>query len=151
MIYGLSATVHCIFTTTKHSVLHTLEGFLPTVLMLVYYAFAFGCTEVAWESPCLVIWSVGVFFTLSASRLIICTVTKARFTLFENIHLLLPMAFGLVTLPLNHILGLDETLIFLVVLVGGLAVYFYFVMNVIRQICESLNIYCLTIKDRKIN
>jgi len=104
---------------------------------------------IAWEKPIFVFLPLTFFFSLNASRVIIATVTKKKYSIFHDFHLTLPLIIGILAFPLNA-MGLDikeEVICALLILMNGFA-YFWYVVNSIRQITSYLDIYCLVIKKK---
>mmetsp|Transcript_11187 Transcript_11187/g.18806 ORF Transcript_11187/g.18806 Transcript_11187/m.18806 type:complete len:118 (-) Transcript_11187:65-418(-) len=112
----------------------------------------FAFTNAAWKKPCMVLFSLGSFFCLNASRVIIATVTKTRFTIFDDFYLSLPIVAATAFLPLNYYLNLGVCggCIMEYALVGGLVAYFTYIVSCITQITTYLDIYCLSIKNKKV-
>uniref|UniRef100_A0A7S3IP72 Uncharacterized protein n=1 Tax=Strombidium inclinatum TaxID=197538 RepID=A0A7S3IP72_9SPIT len=149
MMYGFYTNMQTIFSAGKHSFWHCVDGLLPCAIIVIYFFFSFKFTRAAWHMPALVVFAMGSFLTLMGSRVIIATVTKSKFSTFKDFHLATPILFGIAVMPLNKVLGLNEVAIFVFILVGSMVMYFYYILNVIDQICEALDINCLTIKHKK--
>lgn len=146
---GEIAHIWTVLTQSKHSVSHCLEGLLPVVLSVLYMTSAHIFSVVAWEKPIYVFMSLTFFFSLNASRMIIATVTKKRFSIFNDFHLTIPIILGILAFPINA-MGLDiqeEILCSVLILLTGFT-YFWYIVNVIKQITSYLDIYCLTIKGK---
>ena len=148
MAYGIAHNVITIFSAGKHPPMHCFQGFYPIITVIFYFILSWSTSEVAWRMPALVIFAIGPYFTLNASRLIIATVTKQKFIVLEDLHLSLPTFVGLSLLILNKQLGMNEIIIFLGMLIGNFFMYFWYIVHVIDQICEALDINCLTIKHK---
>jgi hypothetical protein len=142
-----------VITKSKHSYYHQIEGLLPNTVLLMYYYLLYNYSDALWTHPALSLIAIGPFFTGSCARLIVSTVSKARFSLFDEFHLSLPTVLSLVIFPANKIygLGINELYIYGVLIFLNTFMYFLYVMNAIDQIKTYLGIYCLTIKlsDKK--
>ena len=104
------------------------------------------------SSPALVIFLIGPFFSLCCTRIIIASVSKTTFNLFEHFHLSIPMLISIFIFPLNYYTGLikiPEFYLYIILILAGLWSYFDYTINTINQITEYLDIYCLTIKHKK--
>lgn len=105
---GIVLNILNVLRTTKHSSLHALEGLLPLGIIVLYIYSCFAFTSYAWEAPSIVIFSMAPFFCLNASRVIISTVTKQKFSILEHFHLSAPIITGLVLLPVHNSFGLSS-------------------------------------------
>jgi hypothetical protein len=146
---GMIMNIHTVLSKSKHSITHCLEGLLPIALCVLYMVSAHSFSVIAWEKPIFVFTSMTFFYSLNASRVIIATVTKKKFSIFNDFHLTMPIILGTLAFPLNA-MGLDikeETLCYGLILLNGIA-YFWYIVNVINQITKYLDIYCLTIKKK---
>lgn len=150
---GVSNNLYTVFTSKKHSFGHQLVGILPLFMIMAYYYSAYTYTVKAWEAPVTVLFTVASFYSMCASRMIIGSVTKTKFSVFEDLHLSLPFIFGIIIFPLNKIygLGLSEDLLFIGLFVSCMFMYFWYICNAIIQITEFLDIWCLVIKHPKKN
>lgn len=128
-----------------------MEGLLPMVLVMIFSFIAFNNSEEAWNKPALVVFTIGPFFSLCCTRLIIGSVTHSKFTILKDLHLSVPFLIAMIVFPLNKHLGLhmNETLIFLGLIGINMVAYFWYTLHAIGQITEAMNIYCLTIKHPK--
>jgi hypothetical protein len=74
------------------------------------------------------------------------------FSLFDDFHLSVVFLFTIVAFPLNQALGIniDETYIYYGLLAANMFVYFWYIVIVIGQITSYLDIYCLSIKQKKV-
>jgi hypothetical protein len=151
VILGVFFNVFTVLTKSKTSVFRSLEGMLPIGFVIGYVAVCFQFTESAWSQASLVVFSMSPFYCLSASRLIIATVTKQHFSMLEDFHLSAPMVLGTGLLWANGQWGwgLSESGLMVGVLVGNSVTYFWFILHSIQQITESLGIFCLSIKKAK--
>lgn len=125
--------------------------------MFVSYAYISICfiySPISWEYPVYVIFSVHPFFCTQNSRLIIATVTKQRYSLFDDIHLSYAMILSMLALVVNNHLDfpINEANMFTMILLGGLATYFWYILMAIDQIKKFLGVNCLTIpyKSKKL-
>ena len=146
---GMVMNVYEVLSKSKHSLFHCLEGLLPIVLCTIYMISAHTFSVIAWEKPIYIFGSMSFFYSLNASRVIIATVTKKKFSIFIDFHLSLPIILGIILFPLNA-MALDlkeETLCIGLILLNGFT-YFWYIVNVIKQITGYLGIYCLTIKNK---
>ena len=82
--------------TTKHSIMHMLEGLLPMVITDIFLFYAFLYTNYAWDNPCLVIFIGGTFFVLNVTRLIISSVSKTKYSMLKDFHLSWSMMFCII-------------------------------------------------------
>lgn len=150
-IGGCISNLMTVYTKSKHTFIHQVEGLIPLWFIALFVWLCFTYTEIAWTKPALIIYIIGPFFSLSCSRMIVGSVTHSKFTMFRDLHLSMPFIFAMIILPANSIygLGLDETYLVFALIAINLAAYFQYVVNAISQICEALDIYCLTIKHPK--
>jgi hypothetical protein len=110
----------------------------------------FNFTEEAAKSPALVVFAVGPFFTLSASRLIVATVSNTDYSILEDIHLSLPILISMPLFILNSwFFGMNERMLILLIIAWGMFNSFWYTTIVVSQITEYLDIYCLSIKHPK--
>lgn len=95
--------------------------------------------------------NIAPFFSLCCARLIVCTTSKDRFSLFLNMHLSVPIVFSLLVFPINkHFdLQLNEFTVYIALIFGNFFCYFLYVLNAMDQIKNCLGIYILTIKPKK--
>ena len=103
---GMINNIVTVLSQSKHSVSHCLEGLLPIVICTLYMVSAHTFSVIAWEKPIFVFTSMAFFYSLNASRVIISTVTKKKFSIFIDFHLTLPIVIGILAFPLNA-MGLD--------------------------------------------
>jgi len=121
--------------------------------MLVVYAYIAICfifSPISWQYPVYVIFSAHPYFCTQNSRLIIATVTKQRFSLFDDIHLSYATVLSMLALVINNRLDfpIDESKMFAMILLGNLATYFWYILNSIDQIKKFLGVNCLTIHNK---
>ena len=98
----------------------------------------------------LVLLNVAPFFCLCASRIIIATVAKQKFHTFDDFHLSIPILLSTAIFPINKLvgLGLNEDIVLGLLLFYAYFNYFWYIFNAINQICQYLDINCLTIKPK---
>lgn len=151
MTSTIIANIVCVMQNSHKPVAHRLSGLLPVVVIFAYMFSALKFTTAAWESPALLIFSSGPFFSLCSSRLIIGSVSKTPFYLFEHLHLSFPILLAIVFLPFNYyFLHLNEYVILLSLIAMSLLNSAWYTTNVVAQITECLDIYCLSIKHKKV-
>ena len=146
---GLINNLTTVLGGSKHTTLHCFEGLIPIFLSILFIISSHSFSIIAWEKPIYVFGSMSFFFSLNCSRIIIATVTKKRYSVFKNFHLTLPMLLGIFAFPLNA-MGMDmpeEALCLGLIFANGF-VYFWYIVSVIKQITQYLDIYCLTIKKK---
>jgi len=90
--------------TTKHSVIHMLEGLLPMIITDVFFFYAFIYTNYAWDNPCSVIFIGGTFFVLNVTRLIISSVSKTKYSMLKDFHLSWSMMFCIIIILILRII-----------------------------------------------
>ena len=137
---------------SKHSTYHIMAGLWPIIIMTTFVLSAFTFSTEAWNSPALVIFTAGPFFCLCCTRIIIASVSKTQFSLTYDKHLTIPILLATIIFPLNSLyLGIQNEFAIYMVMIGlGLVAYFQYTINTIQQITEYLDIYCLTIKPKKV-
>jgi hypothetical protein len=121
--------------------------------MMVTYAYIATCftfSPISWQYPVYVIFSAHPYFCTQNSRLIIATVTKQRYSLFDDIHLSYAMVLSILALVINNHLDfpIEESNMFTMILLGGLATYFWYILHSIDQIKKFLGVNCLTIHNK---
>lgn len=152
IFYGILSNFVMVYKKSKYPVWHQLEGLLPCVLVAVAIK-SVSTYSVTFEyQPALMIFLIGPFFSLCCSRLIIATVTKMNFSLFNDFHLSAGFFMIILAFPLNRLmdLNIDENLIYYGLMVINYSLYFWYIVNVIGQITTYLDIHCLSIKKQKI-
>jgi len=148
---GIIESFYIIFTQSKHSLGHIFNGMIPVAIFPIYYYSLHNYSEVYWEKNSLAMVNLAPFFCLCASRIIICSVAKQKFYTFEHLHLNMPIIISIIIFPVNTIfaLGIDELLLYGFLIIYGYFMYFWYIVHTVNQICEYLDIYCLTIKHKK--
>lgn len=151
MTTTIIANIICVMQNSHKPVSHRLSGLLPVLVIFLYMFSALSFSTEAWRSPALLIFSSGPFFSLCSSRLIIGSVSKTPFYLLHHWHLSLPIWITTVFLPINYyLLHLNEKSIFLVMIACSVFNSLWYTTNVVAQITECLDIYCLSIKHKKV-
>jgi len=132
-IFGIVESLGVVWSKSKHSVAHRIEGLLPVFLLSLYYVILAVYSDLLWTHPALTQINVAPFFTGTCARLIVSSVAKARFTILDELHLSLPFFASLVVFPLNkHLgLGLDEYNVYMVLIACNFFTYFLYVRNAI--------------------
>jgi len=105
IVLGSLFTIRSGFVKSKKPLFERIEGLIPPFLVIFYIFVAFTYTSVAWNAPSVVLFVAGIYFCLSVTKMIIATVTKQRYTVFDDIHLSAPFVMAIVALPLNHYLS----------------------------------------------
>lgn len=125
--------------------------YLPMMVCYVYIATCFTFSPISWKYPVYVIFSVHPFFCTQNSRLIIATVTKQEYSLFDDFHLTYAMVLSILALVINNHLNfpVEESNMFTIILLGGLATYFWYILHSIDQIKNFLGVNVLTIPSKK--
>jgi hypothetical protein len=131
--WGCADQIVEVYRKSKHSFIHQLEGLLPLVMIGIQTYITFNNSEEAWKSPALVIFTVGPYFSLCCSRMIVCSVTHSKFTILKDLHLSVPFFMAMVTFPLNKHLGLNlnETFLFLFLIAINMVAYFWYIVHAI--------------------
>ena len=102
LIYGICVFIKTVISeSTKHSFFHQMSGLWPLVLINTFLYTSYYYSSVAKFCPAMVIFAVGPFFTLCASRLIISSVSKTDFSLLNNFHLSAPF-FVAIAIPVFY-------------------------------------------------
>ena len=146
-----------VFVKNKMPPIKTLECFAPIGLIAAYFYASFTFSTYVWQAPVLVILNSGFYYCLMVTKLIITNVTSQQYTHLKDIHQSVPMILQLLAFPIiaqiktgksvgeqEHI---DKTM-FVVSLAMNIGIYLLYVANLIRQICNYLDIYCFTIKKK---
>ena len=127
-----------------------MAGLVPLAFIAAGMVSCFSYSSEAWTSPALVIFLIGPFFSLCCTRIIIASVSKTPFDMFEHFHLSMPMVISIMIFPLNaHFHFASEFTLYICLILMGLCSYFWYTLHAIGQITEYLDIYCLTIKHKK--
>lgn len=148
-ILGIMGNFTTVFTNSKHSTMHCLEGLLPIVICAMFLWTSLSFSEIAWTKPIFIMVPMTFYFGLNSSRCIIATVTKQEFSIFKDFHLSLPILCGIIAIPANQAFGwIKEEQLFAGLIVVNMIAYFWYITNVIGQITDFLGIHCLTIKKK---
>lgn len=133
---------------SKKTLSEIIKGFLPNFVFWCYMFVMYMYSDLLWSSPSIIILNISPFFTLCLARLIVCTVGKKTFNLLEDLHLSIPILASLVIFPLNKILGLglNEPLVFTILICANFFVYFLYIINTINQIKQCLGIWVFSLK-----
>lgn len=123
--FTIYENISTVLKKSHHTKWHQVAGLWPIVVMSVFLASAFTFSSEAWSSPALVIFTVGSFFCLCCTRIIICSVSKTEFSLLHEMHLTVPFLLSTAFIPINTLyLGYDEFSMYVVFIVLGLVIYF---------------------------
>ncbi|KAI8055282.1 CDP-alcohol phosphatidyltransferase-domain-containing protein [Syncephalis plumigaleata] len=154
-IFSSAANVIHAKHKTKAQLVGALSGLLPfAALSLVAYSWLNTSPELLTHHLVAFILYIGATFGLMVGRIILAHVVKSPFPYFHVTYV--PLLFGAINalLPrfnIQPVIPFSHETAYLyasLALVG--ATYVHFCMTIIRDICNYLDIYCLTIK-RKTN
>jgi hypothetical protein len=84
IIIGFFLNIISTLFKSKHTILHSLEGLLPVVLLFSGMHSIFACSKLSWIKPVLPLILISPYFCLTSIRLIISTVTKQKFSIFKD-------------------------------------------------------------------
>ena len=150
MVTSICENIRCVVVNTKHTIGHVFEGLLPLPVMALSMAAQLKFSKEAWSSPTLLVFTIGPFFTLCCTRVIIASVSKTRLQLFENLHLSIPILLSIVVFPINkQLLHLNERSIYTFLIAYAMFNSMWYTVHAINQITSYLDIYCLSIKHKK--
>lgn len=132
MLYTIIDNVTSVLRKSKRSFNYQMTGLLPLLINFLFLFSIFTFTEEAIRCPALVIFTIGPFFTLCASRLIIATVSKTDFSILDDIHLSLPILVSIPLFMLNSwFLGLNERMLMLAIIAWGMFNSYWYTVIVI--------------------
>jgi hypothetical protein len=126
MVLAIIDQIANVLRKSKHSTYHIMGGLWPIIIMTTFVFSAFTFSNEAWRSPALVIFTVGPFFCLCCTRIIIASVSKTQFSLTYDKHLTIPIFLSTVIFPINFMfLGIKNEFAIYIILIGlGLITYF---------------------------
>lgn len=127
-----------------------LAGLLPFFLSSgITFTFAYLNPSIVYKSCIPFMFYVGTSLAYSVGLIITAHVTHAEFPYFTPYFLLFPMIGAIL---LNHKVGPQEAVIVVWMSLGlAIGVYGSFIVDVIGDITEHLDIWCLTIKHPKVD
>jgi len=111
-------------------------------------------TNIFYKEPyfCYCMWAM--LAAILVGELIVCHVTHREFNVFQIA--IIPLLVAVINANWSNFIGsstkyplFDEVLMIRVLLAITVLLYFHWSLNIIRQICDFLNIHCLSIPNRK--
>ena len=141
------------YSASKMSLYHTFEGLMPPVICLIHLHVCFKYVNITWQIPAAVLFIIGPYFCLSATKLLLCNVTLQRCSIFHDFHLQIVFLSQIALFPIfNNVASAwtkderqqKEKMLLWFCFISNVIVYFHYISNVIRQLCQYLDIDCFS-------